>query len=729
MSFLYPLFLLALGGLAVPVVLHLARRRTRREIPFSSLRFLDPSPPKFESRRRIENWLLLVLRCLAIALLAGAFARPLFTRPLPGMTAAEGRRLLVLVDTSASMRREGLWSQAVTRVRGHLDGAATSDRVALLAFDRRTRPLIRFEEWAEATASARAGLIAARLEAAAPTWAGTDLGAALVGAAEALLDDEASRRGGPAIGEQVVVLVSDLQQGSRLSALGASDWPPGVRLVVDPVADPASAGAGANLGLAAVAEAPTGVSVEQAAPKIGVRVLASGEPGSRGRGSLRWETGPDGGAATARPLEVELTAGESRVLRVAGPAVGPGGLSGVLALTGDPHPFDNRLAVAPSIALAVEVLYLGNDDGKDPGGPLYFLERALPATRSRAPRITALRPGAPGAVEAIARAHLVVVTGDPPPATVAALKAHLERGRTLLTLPTGAGGGQLLGALTGASGNLALREAPPGREVVLTELDLGDPVLAPFADGRFSDFTKVRFWKRRLLDPRPLPGARVLARFDDGSPAWVTARVGRGLLWVMTSSWHPADSQLALSSKFVPLLWSLLESSAGLGSGQAQFFVGDEVGLPPWAVAAGAGLTVRTPAGTRTPLPAGAAVFAGTDEPGLYALEAPGQPALVFAVNLPPPESVVVPMPVEQLERLGIQLAETGTAAQASATRPVPVEERRRRSAFFLELEAQQRTWRWLLAAALLVLVAETLLAGRLRRPTRSLTQTAEEVP
>ena len=102
----------------------------------------------------------------------------------------------------------------------------------------------------------------------------------------------------------------------------------------------------------------------------------------------------------------------------------------------------------------------------------------------------------------------------------------------------------------------------------------------------------------------------------------------------------------------------------------------------------------------------------------------------MFAVNLPPSESVVAPMPVEQLERLGIQLSETGTAAR-SARRPTAGqrEERRRRSAFFLELEAQQRNWRWLLAAALLVLVVETLLAGRLRRATRSAIPTAEEVP
>ena len=655
MSFLYPLFLVALAGLAIPVFLHLARRRTRREQPFGSLRFLAPTPPRFESRQRIEHWLLLVLRCLALALLVGTFARPFFTRPLPGVSAASGRRLLVLLDASASMRREGLWEQALTKVRTTLERTKEADRVALYVFDRRLRAVVRFDEWAEASPASRAGMLSERLGRAGPSWGGTDLGAALVGAAEALLDDEAARRAGPAVGEQVVVLVSDLQQGSRLLALGASDWPRGVRLVVDPVA----ARPGPNFGLAAIAEPPNQVAAAAASrAPVKVRVIEGGETPGRVRGTLRWESGQFGAnGTTGRGVDLELAAGESRVVEVPRPAPGPA----TLTITGDAHGFDNRLAVAPSVPQSVEVLYLGLDESRDAKAPLYFLERALPSTASRAPRISAYRPTDPNVVKEIPRAHLVVVTADPGAALVGPLRAHLERGRTLLYLPAADNWGASLSALAGTS--LSFREAPTTREAVLTEVDVGHPVLAPFGDGRYSDFTKVRFWKRRLLEPRSLPGARVLARFDDGAPAWVALRVGRGLLWVMTSGWHPADSQLALSSKFVPLVWSLLETSAGLGSGQAQFFVGDPVVLPP-AAAGGTGerYEVRTPSGNRVPVPKGAAVWSDTEEPGLYALEAPGQPPLVFAVNLPPSESLVTPLPLENLERLGIELAEGGAA-------------------------------------------------------------------
>src|SRR2546422_9429177 len=36
--------------------------------------------------------------------------------------------------------------------------------------------------------------------------------------------------------------------------------------------------------------------------------------------------------------------------------------------------------------------------------------------------------------------------------------------------------------------------------------------ISPFADPRFSDFTKIHFWKHRQLQTDRLPGARILAR-------------------------------------------------------------------------------------------------------------------------------------------------------------------------------------------------------------------------
>ncbi|HVS75842.1 MAG TPA: BatA domain-containing protein, partial [Steroidobacteraceae bacterium] len=100
-----------LGALAVaaPVIFHLIRRTTRERTVFSSLMFLLPTPPRLTKRSRLEDLLLLLLRCLALGLLALGFARPFLRRTAPHDAAAgEAKRIALVVDVSASMRRAGL---------------------------------------------------------------------------------------------------------------------------------------------------------------------------------------------------------------------------------------------------------------------------------------------------------------------------------------------------------------------------------------------------------------------------------------------------------------------------------------------------------------------------------------------------------------------------------------------------------------------------------------------
>ena len=74
MSFLAPLFLL--GGLAIagPVLFHLIRRNTREKFPFSSLMFLRADPPKVTRKSRLEDILLLLVRCALLVVMALAFS-------------------------------------------------------------------------------------------------------------------------------------------------------------------------------------------------------------------------------------------------------------------------------------------------------------------------------------------------------------------------------------------------------------------------------------------------------------------------------------------------------------------------------------------------------------------------------------------------------------------------------------------------------------------------------
>jgi hypothetical protein len=242
---------------------------------------------------------------------------------------------------------------------------------------------------------------------------------------------------------------------------------------------------------------------------------------------------------------------------------------------------------------------------------------------------------------------------------------------------------------------------------LLGEVDFRHPLLAVFADPRFSDFTKIHFWNYRRLDAEAVTGATVLARFDNGDPALLEIAAGKGRVFVLASGWHTADSQLALSSKFVPLLYSMLELSGARATATAVHVVGERVPLAGDAGSLPESAAVLTPTGETVSVAAGETGFGGTGAPGIYQVVHAGQTNR-FAVNVDPAESRTAPLPSDELERLGVPMARekpdpTVTAAQQA----------RLQSA---ELESRQKLWRWLIFATLGVVGVETWLAGRTAR-------------
>ncbi|PLK23293.1 hypothetical protein C0V72_10550 [Porphyrobacter sp. TH134] len=72
---LAPLGLAALAALVIPLLIHLRRRTEEIPVDFAALRWLDPLP-RPRRKLRFDEWLLLALRLLLIALLALLLARP-----------------------------------------------------------------------------------------------------------------------------------------------------------------------------------------------------------------------------------------------------------------------------------------------------------------------------------------------------------------------------------------------------------------------------------------------------------------------------------------------------------------------------------------------------------------------------------------------------------------------------------------------------------------------------
>ena len=302
-----------------------------------------------------------------------------------------------------------------------------------------------------------------------------------------------------------------------------------------------------------------------------------------------------------------------------------------------------------------------------------------------------------------------VVTDHLSDSRMDALQKFMTGGGTVLFVMKNVAAAGDIGRLAGVD-RLTADEVTPPNYALLGMIDFNHPMFAPFADARFNDFTKIHFWKYRRVDAAKLPGARVLAKFDSGDPAILEIPRGNGRLLVLTSGWQPADSQLAVSSKFVPLLYSILDLSGGIHTTLAQFHIGDEVnlaGLMP--AAATSAISVRKPDGTAVQLAAGETRFSDTETPGIYSVTT-SQPPVRFAVNLDGAESRTAMLPGDELQRLGVPMKAREVALSTQ------VEQKRR--LHDAELEDRQKLWRWLTLTALMVLLGETFVAGRLTRRT-----------
>src|SRR5688572_32556117 len=102
MNFLNPLYLFGLAAATIPIVIHLFTRKRPREVSFSSLEFLSEVNRSEIRRIRIKQWLLLLLRTLAVIALALAMSRPV-VQAGAGSRSGAATSVVALVDRSGSM--------------------------------------------------------------------------------------------------------------------------------------------------------------------------------------------------------------------------------------------------------------------------------------------------------------------------------------------------------------------------------------------------------------------------------------------------------------------------------------------------------------------------------------------------------------------------------------------------------------------------------------------------
>jgi len=103
MSFLNPIMLFGIAAVSVPIIIHLLNRRKFQKVVWAAMRFLRISVEQNQRRMRIEDMILLALRCLLLILLALALARPAFMSRASDVFGQSKVTGVIILDNSASM--------------------------------------------------------------------------------------------------------------------------------------------------------------------------------------------------------------------------------------------------------------------------------------------------------------------------------------------------------------------------------------------------------------------------------------------------------------------------------------------------------------------------------------------------------------------------------------------------------------------------------------------------
>ena len=140
MSFLAPLWLGLAGAIAVPLLIHLMRRKIGVRVEFPAARYLARAEREHSRTLRIRNLLLMLLRVLALLAIAVAAARPIARWAGAGHAPTA---IAIVIDNSLSstvvVNGHPLLDQFKGMARDVLANATSADRLWLVTIDGHVR--------------------------------------------------------------------------------------------------------------------------------------------------------------------------------------------------------------------------------------------------------------------------------------------------------------------------------------------------------------------------------------------------------------------------------------------------------------------------------------------------------------------------------------------------------------------------------------------------------------
>ena len=675
MSFLAPLFFVALAGLAIPVLLHLTQREKKQVQMFPSLMFVRRIPYKSVRRRKIQNWLLLAVRMAALALVILAFARPWLQLTDAAVPLGRGaREVVVLLDNSYSMGYGDRWDRARAAAQAEIARLTPSDRGTLVLFsqgaDIVTRSTPEREKLTAAVSTAKPGSGATRY---AP---------ALKVAGSILAESQLPRR--------EVILISDFQRNGWRGTEGAR-LPEGSLLTPVPVSGSTDR---PNVTI-------TGVSLNRSSFSNQERVAVTAGLANRSERRLDNQSvtlSVNGIPVGSKPATLEPGAATSVSFDPF--TINARNMKATVKIADDALNADNtfNFVVSPSEPLRVAIVDRGSS-----GGNLY-LTRAL--SIGEQPRFEVMVRQPETLSDEDLRKSAVVLLND--------VSVPLPMARRLARFVE-QGGGLFVAAgpratwpaevdlLPAAIGNPIDRSRGDAARVGAVEY--GHPVFEPFRAPRSGDFSPARIYGYRNITAAK--DGQVLARFDGGTPAIVERRFGSGRMLIWASTLDTTWSDVPLRPIFLPFMHRAMRYLAAYKESQPWLTVGDvlDPSATTSAKATSAQGMVLTPSGQRRPIEEEGADVMQLDEAGFYELRRGGAQSdtAVVASNVNPAESDLTPLDPKEITVAALPQAGSVQGGPGGQVQMTP--EAR---------EKNQRLWWYLLCAGIVLLGTDTVLSNRL---------------
>jgi hypothetical protein len=691
MNFLAPAFLAGLAAIAIPVIIHLINRERKVVVEFPSLMFLQRIPYRSVRRQKLRHLLLLALRCVALALLVAAFARPFFERRRAGISTTGAREVVILLDRSSSMGYADRWAKAKDAAKKVVNGLTSGDRATLVLFAS--------DASVASEPMATPDRIVAAINAAKLSAEGTRYSSALKLASQIIASSTLPRR--------EVVVISDFQ---KIGWVNHNEivFPQGTTVT------PVDLG-GATSSDVAVSQVTTDrdSTAERDRVTVAARLINTGSAAKSIAATLAI------GGRDVQTQRVALPASGVQQVAFAPIAVPSGATKGVVRITPDSLAQDDVLnfTIAPDEAVPVLIV--------EPSSPRenqsLFLSRALaigdrPSFRIDQKRVDALTPR-----DFDGRALIVLDEVAPPTGPVGArLRALIDGGGGLIVVPGGSRTETWPAewrALLPTIGQVVDRTDDAGG--TLSSVDYAHPIFEIFNAPRSGDFSTARFYRYRALTPQT--GTTVLARFDDGSPALVERLVGRGKVLTWASTLDSYWTNLPLQPVFLPFVHQLGKHAGRYADPRPWYTAGDVLDLSrhgeltaPFLAGRGADSTTElvldAPSGARERVTAtGANHMITLREQGFYELRGRDTPVGAgrpIAVNVDPAES-----DLSHLDPQDVVVAVTSVNGQHQPGSEI-------NTATPQDQEQRQKVWWYLLLGALLLMGVETMLSNRLSKAT-----------